>query len=47
MGFHRTFGFEFQSNGQHPIENNFKQTTNCPATRAKKRLSILCFCLIF
>ena len=27
-------GFEFQSNGQYPFENNFKRTINCLATRA-------------
>ena len=27
-------GFDFQSNGQLPFENNFKQTIHCPATRA-------------
>ena len=35
MGLHRTFGFEFQSNGQYPFENNFKRTINCPVTRAQ------------
>ena len=34
-GFAQNIGFEFQSNGQYPFENNFKRTMNCLVTRAK------------
>jgi len=30
---HKTFGFELQSVGQFPFENNFKRTINCTVTR--------------